>query len=122
MLDTRLLEMLDEGVFTQRLNVRGNPIGFGPANKYLVHQKTGISVDVFSTSVENWGMALVVRTGPAEFNRMIFSEFLKHGMRAHASAGATLRDGREVDCPTEQSVFDLIQWPYVPPIDRERWV
>jgi len=84
----------------------------GPKNKLLRHVRTGIPLDVFSTTEENWGMAMFVRTGPAEWNIRAMQRFRDLGMRGHAYGGVTLADGTEATCLTERVVFDLLKWPY----------
>ena len=75
---------------------------------------------------KNWGMAMVVRTGPADFNIRLMATFRQNGMRGHAYGGVTKLgphgqegSGRvEVDCPDERTVFDLLDWPYREPWER----
>lgn len=91
---------------------------YGKWNKLLRHLPTGIPVDVFTATSSNWGMALLVRTGPADFNRRVFTRFLSLGMRGHAYGGVTGRDGQETPCPDEETVFRLLEWPSVSPESR----
>ena len=115
----KIKELADAGdVLTYRLNKNGNRM-FGGKNKFLVHVPTGIPVDVFATPARYWGMALVVRTGPAEFNRRLFTEFRRKGMRAHAYGGVTVADGAHMNCTSEETVFELVRWPYIPPALRD---
>lgn len=111
MLDTYLQRMIEQGVFAKRG-------GFGRLNKLLVHVPSGIPLDVFATTADNWGMSLVIRTGPKEFNVRLMQRFRELGMSGHAYAGVTDRDGQPLDCPTEQDVFRHAQWDYVEPEDR----
>ena len=118
-LDAVLDSMVADGsVLRKRLNKRGLPT-YGSQNKLLVHVESGIPVDVFSTTAENWGMALVVRTGPKEFNVRMMSRFRELGMRGHAYGGVTDIEGSEVECPDETTVFRLLDWSWIPP--EERW-
>ena len=117
-LDAVLDSMVADGpVLRKRLNKRGLPT-YGSQNKLLTHVKTGIPVDVFSTTAENWGMALVVRTGSKEFNVRMMSRFRELGMRGHAYGGVTDRNGNDVECPDEATVFGLLGWPWIPPGER----
>ena len=68
MLDLRCRYLIDQGVLAPRPNKVGT-VTIGPLNKLLVHPATGIGVDIFATSAENWGMAMVARTGPVGFKR-----------------------------------------------------
>ena len=55
----------------------------------------GIPVDIFTSTAENWGMAMAVRTGHADFNKAVMSRFLELGMAGHASGGMTGKDGQD---------------------------
>ena len=117
LLTERCLFLEDDGI----LKRRG---GFGPQNKLLVDVESGIPVDVFSTTLENWGMSMVVRTGPADFNVRLMSEFKRLGHKAHAYGGVTLNAydihgaRKEITCPTEESVFEAIGWKWLEPEER----
>lgn len=71
----------------------------------------------------NWGMGLLVRTGPREFNIRVMARLKALGHQGHAYAGVTLdaykHSRREVDCPTEQAVFDVLGWEYIEPGKRQ---
>ena len=116
-LDARILELIGERVLNYRLNKKGART-FGPLNKLLVHIHSGVPVDLFSTTPENWGMALVVRTGPKDFNIRMMSRFKALGLKGHAYGGVEDSAGHQHDCPTEEEVFRLLQWPYVAPEKR----
>ena len=116
-LDARILELIGEGVLNYRLNKKGART-FGPLNKLLVHIASGISLDLFSTTEENWGMAWIIRTGPAEFNIKMMSRFITLRMRGHAYGGVTDQHGNELPCPDEETVFRLMGWRYRPPEER----
>ena len=117
-LDDALEDMTRDGdLLRKRLNKVGHPT-FGPSNKLLIHVPTGIPVDVFSASEKNWGMGLVVRTGPREFNVRMMARFKELGMRGHAYGGVTDRDGSELECPDETTVFRLLGWSWIPPEER----
>ncbi len=107
----------DGSVLKKRANKSGR-YSYGEHNKLLVHVPSGIPVDVFSSSTKNWGMSLVVRTGPKEFNVRMMSRFRELGMRGHAYGGVTDRNGNDVECPDEATVFGLLGWPWIPPGER----
>jgi len=116
-LDNVLKDLMGKEILAMRLNKRGSRT-YGPQNKLMVHLPSGIGVDIFSTSEENWGMALFVRTGPKEWNIKAMSRFRQLGMQGHAYGGVTLRNGLPFECPTEVLVFNLLGWPYTPPEKR----
>ena len=112
-LDRRCLELMGQGLIEYRLNVDGVKM-YGPLNKYVRHVGSTIPVDIFTTSQEQWGMALLVRTGPREFNQSVMYEFQRQGMQGHAYGGVSWGE-LEISCPEEQEVFNLLGWDYIPP-------
>ena len=117
-LDEVLDDMVGVGnILAKRLNKRGLPT-YGPKNKLLVHVPSGIPVDAFSASGENWGMSQLVRTGPSDFNVRVMARFKALGMKGHAYGGVTDQEGNEIDCPDEETVFRLLGWPWMPPEER----
>ncbi len=118
-LDTAIDELVTHGsILLKRRSMRGR-CTYGRQNKLLTHVPTGIPVDVFAATQENWGMAQLVRTGPREWNIRVMSRFRALGMRGHAYGGVTNENGHETNCPSEESVFELLQWPYSPPARRK---
>ena len=111
MLTDTVGRLLREGYFTRRG-------ALGPKNMFLVHAESGIPVDVFSTTEENWGMSLLVRTGPATFNIALMATLRHMGMRGHAYGGITGPAGAEYECPDERTVFTYAGWPYIVPEKR----
>ena len=111
-------------IFDLRVKSNGSIAGFGPKNKLLIDIESGIPVDVFTTDERNWGMALMVRTGPAEFNIEMMARFKKLRHKGHAYGGITLntwlgeRGQTEVDCPDEETVFEHLKIAYQPPEAR----
>ena len=116
LLDQRCEDLVARQVLDYRRNSRG-VITFGSKNKLMTVRGIGIPVDIFSTGLTNWGMSMVVRTGPKDFNIRLMARFQKLGMRGHAYGGVT-RGDEEIPCPTEEGVFRLLQWPYKPPEAR----
>lgn len=118
-LDAKLEELRAGGTLALRLNIHGLRT-YGPLNKLMLHVPSGIPVDLFAATPENWGMALLVRTGPAAFNVLVMTRLIKLGLRGHAYGGVTdVRGKREIACPTEQAVFVLLNWGYMEPWERE---
>ena len=100
-----------------RPNIKGG-MSYGPKNKLLIHLPSGIPLDLFSADTENWGMAFLIRTGPADFNKRIMQRFIDLRMRGHAYGGITSASGEEIECPSEDTVFRNLGWPYIPPEKR----
>ena len=118
MLDEALETIVEDAtVLQKRLDKRGRAT-FGEQNKLMVHVPSGIPVDVFSASEENWGMSQLVRTGPSDFNVRVMARFKALGMKGHAYGGVTDPEGNEIACPDEETVFRLLGWPLMPPEER----
>ena len=114
-----------QALFYKRRKSTRHLAGFGLKNKLMVDRESGIPVDVFTTDSRNWGMALMVRTGPADFVREgIMARLLKLRHKGHAYGGITLntwlgKTGQtEVDCPDEETVFKHLKIAYQPPEAR----
>ena len=116
-LSSLILTLITQDKLRYRLNSKGSST-FGPLNKLLIDVASGIPLDVFCTDARNWGMALVVRTGPAEFNVRMMTRFRQQAMAGHAYAGVRAANGEELDCPDEATVFRLLGWQYAPPEER----
>jgi DNA polymerase/3'-5' exonuclease PolX len=114
----RLEEMLASGVLVKRLNSAGFVSSWGVLNKHSVHAASGISVDLFATTLQNWFMSLVVRTGPKEFNIHLMTRLLKLGMQGHAYGTVTL-NGSILPLNSELEVFELAQIPWLEPAERK---
>ena len=126
LLNTLKSEVEHGDVWAKRPSVTGR-YSFGRQNKLLVHQPSGIPVDIFTTTMENWGMAMVVRTGPTQFNITMMSRFRELRMRGHAYGGVTKlgphgSEGSErerIICPDEETVFRLLGWNWIHPTQRD---
>lgn len=117
-LDNEIHILMGQGILSLRLNKLGRTI-YGPKNKLLRHVESGIGVDIFSTTPENWPVALVVRTGGKETNKMIASRAIERGMRFHAyGRGFTQADGSELICRSEAGVFRAVELAYQEPWER----
>src|SRR5581483_5084751 len=66
------IEQLENGVLCRRKDARGRET-FGKKNKLMVHKPTGIPVDLFATTKQNWWVSLVIRTGGKETNLRLTS-------------------------------------------------
>jgi len=118
-LDQGIKRLIEAGFLAYRLSQAGGRLSYGPKNKFLVHVPSGMPVDVFTANERNWGMALFVRTGPADWNKRAMSRFQQLGLRGHAYGGITGPGGLPVDCPDEETVFRHLDWPYLPPEERK---
>lgn len=115
----RIEQLLRRGIITKRLSEKGTPT-WGPLNKFSVHVKTGIAVDIFcEPDPENWARSLLFRTGPAAFNIRIIKACLAQGMNLHAYGKALTRNGEVIPCGTEQAIFEVAKMSYLKPEHRK---
>lgn len=81
-----------------------------------------ITLDLFITTPEQWGIIMAIRTGPADFSKHIVTQAHKAGPLPpgfSVSGGWVRYLGQEVDMPTEESVFDLVGYEYRSPTERD---
>jgi len=86
----RINQMLTAGTITKRANTRGY-FTWGPQNKLGVHVASNIPVDFFSTTIEKWWTALVIRTGSAETNLRLTTGAQKLQRTLHAYGNGRAR-------------------------------
>lgn len=110
--------MIAGGVIAMRPNVNGSNT-WGDRNKLAVHVASGIPVDFFSTTENNWWVSLVVRTGSKEMNLQLTTGARRLGRSLNAyGCGVTESDGHVIPATSEQHVFELCGVPYKEPKDR----
>jgi DNA polymerase/3'-5' exonuclease PolX len=99
----------------------------GPKYAKLVHAGSGIQVDLFSTRPETWGVAFLIRTGPAEYSERFVTEIKRRnwhiGRGCELHVGGLKCDDRMSPCeavatPDEADVARLTGWHLVPPAMR----
>jgi len=109
------------GVLERRLSVTGHQ-AYGPLNKLMRHVPSGIPVDLFATTRENWWNSLVMRTGPKELNQRIVDAALAKGWHWNVyGAGFTRIEYTEsVETHSEAEVFAFVGMPCLDPEHRGR--
>lgn len=118
LLSDKLDCMVKWGQLKKRLSATGNET-WGAQNKLAVHVASGIPIDFFTTTAENWWMALAIRTGPKESNIRIAVAAKKKGWAMNAyGSGFTEPDGTKHICESEEDVFTGVGLPYYPPERR----
>lgn len=120
MADTVLNRLRLDGVLRGRPNVNGSTV-WGKQNKLAIHTASGIPVDFFSTTTENWWVALVIRTGGKVTNLKLTTSANRRGLtlNAYGSGFTNLRTREKIPCRSEQEVFRIAGVPYAPPERRE---
>lgn len=127
----RMLEgLLTAGVLVKRLKCDGSISSWGPENKHAVHVASGLPIDFFSATEENYFNRLVVTTGPADLNIRIAGLARKKGFEWEvAEAGFVKLGGTWENSPNtrvvmkcEKDVFDFVGLPYFAPEQRHKFV
>ena len=90
----------------------------------------GVSVDIYIATPETWATLLLIRTGSKESNVRLCSLARQKGMKLHADGRGLEKclagQGYELDnsttskiiCDTEESIFQTLGLPYLPPEKR----
>jgi DNA polymerase/3'-5' exonuclease PolX len=116
--DGRIEGLIRAGVLEKRKNVNGSEI-FGEKNKLMRHIGTGIPVDLFAATEENWFNYLVCRTGPLESNIRICEAAQSKGWKWNPyGVGFSNTDGETRRMESEVAVFAFVGLPYHEPAGR----
>jgi DNA polymerase/3'-5' exonuclease PolX len=111
-----VMDMMNQDVLEWTLAGSGR---YSTARKFVVHQASGMVVDIVSTNERCWAVALVVTTGGAKTHRRIATAAREKGWQIRPCGdGFDTPDGR-ITCETEQEVFEAVGLPYLPPGQRE---
>ena len=117
LVDGVLHGMVKEGVLRWDEVVKRN----GPKYKRLIHCGSALVVELFAAQEQNWGLVLAIRTGPADFNKLLVMKewgggAMPLGMRM--DGGWLWNAGGRVKTPTEEEFFAEIRVPCWPPEER----
>jgi DNA polymerase/3'-5' exonuclease PolX len=109
----------DAGLLERRLNSKGSET-YGALNKLMRHCASGIPVDIFAATLDNWFNYLVCRTGPAELNQRISvaAQCIGWRWRPYSSGFFALDNGQVARMESEEDVFSFVGLPYCEPRDR----
>lgn len=97
--------------------IKGSPTGAYTQRRH----PSGMTVDIFMATPENWGLILAIRTGPARFSHKV----LARGWcaKGYESKGGLLYRRLGTSEPLvvreERDLFALIDVPWVDPKDRQ---
>lgn len=109
------------GVLAKRENVKGCEM-WGEKNKLAVHVASGIPVDLFAATEENWWNYVVCRTGGAESNVAICNAAIRKGWKWNPYGEGFSRAkglGRESHAiGSEREVFEFVGLDYLEPWER----
>lgn len=116
--DAMIEELVRGGKLAKRPNVDGQ-FTWGPLNKLAIHKATGLPVDLFATTKENWFVSLVIRTGPKDFNIALIKSAKQRGLQLHAYGAFTeIGTGTPIYPKSEREVFELAGMPWLEPEQR----
>lgn len=94
--------------------VKGNP----KTGRYVqFFTASGVKVDLFMAFPENWGYIYLVRTGSADFSKMIAGRWVRFGY--HGEEGMLTRNGQAVPFREEADLFAALKMRVPPPTERE---
>ena len=125
LLTTHLVSLADEhingwlksGLLIKRPSSTG-VTSWGEKNKFAVHVPSGISLDLFATTTENWWVSLVIRTSSKETNLALTNGAINLGRHLNAYGCGVIERGEIIPARSERAVFDLCGVPYSEPEDR----
>lgn len=113
-------QLLRDGRLSKRPNKEGGT-AWGPKNKLAVHEPSGIPVDLFTATEDNWACLSVCRTGSAANNERICNAAIAKGLK-WAPYGLGFLDRKTEDlvirCRTEQEVYNAVGLQYREPWER----
>jgi DNA polymerase/3'-5' exonuclease PolX len=112
--------LLSAGIIDKRINSVGHVSAWGPLNKLAVHVASGIPVDLFATTEENWWTTLVIRTGSRDTNLRLTTgaQRLNRTLHAYGNGVTDRKTGMNLIATSEREVFELCGVPYLEPKDR----
>lgn len=119
-----IFALLGAGVLSKRPNVNGVE-AWGEKNKLGVHVESGVAVDLFTATRENWFNYLVCRTGGAESNVRICNAAIARGWKWNPYGSGFSRTNpawsdrvEQHVVRSEREVFEFIGLPYLEPCER----
>jgi DNA polymerase/3'-5' exonuclease PolX len=116
--DEAIAALEKSGTLERRKNVNGSQM-YGPKNKLMRHCATGLPVDLFAATPENWWNYLVCRTGPADSNTRICMAAQERGWKWNPYGAGFSRNGEVRAMESEAAVFEFVGLPYEQPEARK---
>lgn len=108
----RIRALAEDGFWTFDQEVKRN----GPKYKRLIHTGSSMTIELFRAWPQNWGLVMAIRTGPADFNKILVNRF-----GGAMPVDMQMRDGHLwrrnnlVETPTETAFFNALDLPYWAP-------
>ena len=113
-LDHRLIELVQSG---HLLPAGANGDKY---KKFIVHP-SGIQLDLFITTPEQWGVIFTIRTGSADFSHRLVTQRFKGGLLPgdlRVGEGRVWRGLEALNTPEEIDFFNVIELRYIKPEAR----
>lgn len=111
-------QLLSSQILTKRPSKTG-VFTWGENNKLGIHVPSGVPVDLFQTTADNWWVSLVIRTGSKDTNLALTTGAQRQHARLNAyGSGVTWSDGTQTPATSERHVFELCGVPYLEPDQR----
>jgi len=98
-------------------DMAGRVIRKGPA--IITAEVQGIQVDVYCATEEPWGILMLIKTGPKEFNVELCKRAQRLGMHLNPQTGIW-KDGKCIASRTEEEILKALGLPYIKPVDRDK--
>jgi DNA polymerase/3'-5' exonuclease PolX len=117
LVDEKLDELVAADVLERRKNALGREV-YGEKNKLMRHIPSGIPVDLFAATAENWFSLLVCRTGSAESNTRICMAAQSMVFKWKPYEGIVDELGNLHSITSERELFLLVGLPYLEPWER----
>lgn len=114
-------DCIDRLVFSGIIRRRRDRLGrecWGPEIKLAVHNKSGLPLDLFSSTHAAWGSMAICRTGPKGHNIYLARKALQLGMSWIPNVGLVSCTGKLQTPPTEADFYRALQLDYIPPQRR----
>lgn len=88
--------------------------------KAMINPQTEVPVDLFPVASEmEWGVAMLLKTGPTAFNERMVEAAKEKGYRCDGNRIFRMNDNSWTPCSTEQAFFDLCGVPWIDPEGRK---
>ena len=113
-----IADLLAAGAIEKRPKANGSTT-WGDLNKYAIHRRTGVPLDLFATTEASWWNYLVCRTGSAGHNAHLAARAKQLGYTWNPyGPGLTGANGEPYAVTSEEDLFRFLLIPFVPPYER----
>lgn len=111
-------ELIKQGIVSPRLRSDGKT---AVGEKLAELEFNSAAIDIYYATPDTWGGLIQMRTGSAEFNRMLASKALSLGLRYHADGNGIWNhdNSQRMDDGTEPGIFAALGMRYYRPHERE---